>query len=256
MGFVDTHLHLLPGLDDGPATMDESLALAEAAIADGTTDVIATPHANYQFGFFPERVTALRDDLQARLAGRLHVTSGCELHLSYENVQAVLANPRFFTLNQGRYLLVEFPEFFESVSLLAVLEQFCGMGLVPVLAHPERNPVFQQKPEVLYNYLRVGCLAQVTASSFGGRFGKQAQQFSAELLEQERVHIVASDGHSAEKRSPRMSKASAFIEHARGADIASALCRENPLAMLEDRDLPYFPTPAAKKKSLWARLRS
>lgn len=256
-GWVDTHIHLLPGLDDGPANMDASIAMAEAAIADGTTHIIATPHSNYQWPFQPERVAALREQLQATLGERLHLVTGCELHLSYENVQAALANPRLYSLNGGRYLLVEFPEFFERASMGKALEEFLRLGLKPVLAHPERNPVFQQHPEALLEYLRLGCYAQVTASSFGGRFGKRAEQFSAEWLEKGWLHIVASDGHSAEQRPPRLSRAYAFVEKQAGAEVAHALCTANPMAMLLDRDLPFAPDLAeTKRKSFWSRLRT
>lgn len=255
-GWVDTHLHLLPRLDDGPATLDDTLAMAEAAIADGTSHAVATPHANYQFSFDADRVAALRLEVQAALAGRLQVFSGCELHLSYDNVQAATAGLHRFSLNRSRYLLVEFPEFFERHALARALEQLLGAGAIPVLAHPERNPVFQQNSEVLDQYLRLGCISQVTASSFTGRFGKRAQQFSAELLRLEKIHVVASDGHSAQQRSPILSRAFAFLQDQAGDEIASALCRDNPLAMVEDRELPYRPQPAReKRKGLFARLR-
>lgn len=256
-GWVDTHLHLLPGLDDGPANLEGSLAMAEAAIADGTTHVIATSHANYQWPYQPERVATLREQMQAALGDRLHIASGCELHLTFENVQAALANPRLFSLNGGRYLLCEFPEFFERASMGKALEEFLRAGLYPVLAHPERNPVFQQHPGALLDYLRLGCYAQVTASSFSGRFGKRAEQCSAEWLQRGWLHIAASDGHSAQQRPPRLSRAHAFIAKEAGAEIAQALCTANPMAMLLDRALPYAPdVREPRRKGLWARLRS
>ncbi|HUX68161.1 MAG TPA: CpsB/CapC family capsule biosynthesis tyrosine phosphatase [Terriglobales bacterium] len=255
-GWVDTHIHLLPGLDDGPATLEDALAMAEVAIADGITHAVATPHANYQFRFEPAAVAGRRQELQERLGERLRLYTGCELHLSFENVQAAVAEPRRFSLNRSRYLLVEFPEFFERRALGGALEQLLEAGAVPVLAHPERNPVLQQHPEALGEYLRLGCLSQVTASSFAGRFGKRAQQFGAELLKQEWVHIVASDGHSAQQRPPHFRRAFAYLEEQAGGERALALCRDNPLAMAEDRDLPYRPEPAQeKKKGLFARLR-
>jgi protein-tyrosine phosphatase len=254
-GWVDTHLHLLPGIDDGPATMELALAMAEVIIGDGVSHVVVTPHSNYQFTFDPAQVTALRDRMQAHLGERLTIMTGCELHLSFENVQAVLANPRLYSLNGGRYVLVEFPEYFERNSMQKALEGFCDIGLVPLIAHPERNQVFQQHPSVLDDYLRLGCIAQVTASSFSGRFGKRAQEYSNELLNRECIHVVASDGHSAEQRSPRLSKAHAAIEAAKGAELAQILCRDNPWAIACDRKLPYAPEPAAKRKSLWSRLK-
>lgn len=255
-GWVDTHIHLLPGLDDGPATLEDALAMAEVAIADGITHAVATPHANYQFRYEPEPVAALRQELQERLGERLRLFTGCELHLSFENVQAAVAEPRRFSLNRSRYLLVEFPEFFERRALGGALEQILGAGAIPVLAHPERNPVLQQHPDALGEYLRLGCLSQITASSFTGRFGKRAQQFSAELLKREWVQIVASDGHSAQQRPPHFQRAFEFLREQAGGEIALALCRENPLAIVEDRALPYWPEPGKeKKKGLFARLR-
>lgn len=253
-GRVDTHLHLLPSLDDGPADWEASLAMAEVAIADGTTHVIVTPHANYQFAFDPVHSAELGALLQEKLNSRLQIMLGCELHLTYENVQAVLAAPQTYALNASRYVLVEFPEFFERRSMGTALQQMRDCGLVPVLAHPERNPVFQQHPEALDEYLRQGCLSQVTASSFRGRFGKRAQQFSQELLRGERIHLIASDGHSAEQRSPRLSVGAEFIAEQADEEVAAALCSANPWAIAHNHDrLPYHPLPTEKKKSLFSR---
>ncbi|TAN21460.1 MAG: exopolysaccharide biosynthesis protein [Acidobacteria bacterium] len=254
-GWVDTHLHLLPGLDDGPKDWDASLAMAEVLIADGTTHVVVTPHSNYQFSFSRARTAELCGELQEKLQGRVQVMAGCEVHLSFENVSALLERPRELSLNGGRYVLVEFPEFFERQALGSALEQIAAGGMVPVLAHPERNPVLQQNPGTLDEYLRLGCLAQVTASSFRGRFGKRAEQFSLELLRGGRIHLVASDGHSAEQRSPKMSAAAAFIAERADEEMAQALCSANPLAIALDRPkLPYAPKPPEKKKSFFARL--
>lgn len=256
-GWVDTHLHLLPGLDDGPKDWQASMAMAEVLIADGTTHVVVTPHSNYQFSFSRARTTELCRELEDKLQGRLQVMAGCEVHLSFENVSALLQRPRELSLNGGRYVLVEFPEFFERQALGSALEQIAGHGMVPVLAHPERNPVLQQHPETLDDYLRLGCLAQVTASSFRGRFGKRAEQFSLELLRTGRIHVVASDGHSAEQRSPKMSPAAAFIAERATEELAQALCSANPLAITMDKPkLPYAPDPPEKKKSLFARLKN
>ncbi|MGH9394474.1 MAG: tyrosine-protein phosphatase [Terriglobales bacterium] len=254
-GWVDTHLHLLPGLDDGPADLEQALALAEAIIAEGTTRVVATPHANYRYDYVPERAAALREQLQAAVGERLQILPGCELHLSFENLQHALASPSVYSLNRSRYLLVEFPEFFDRTALRGALEQCLQQGIVPVLAHPERNPVFQQFPASLDEYLRLGCLSQVTASSFTGRFGKRAQQFSNELLAGERIHVVATDAHSAQQRPPHFRRAHALIAKQAGEEIADALCRGNPLAITQDQPLPYEPRPTEKKKSFFARLR-
>src|SRR5487761_1018268 len=105
-GRADIHCHLLPGLDDGAEDIEMSLAAA----ADGTTDLAATPHANYQFPFFPERNRELLAELECRLAGRLRLHLGCDFHLSYENIHDALEHRGKYNLNGGRYLLVEFPD--------------------------------------------------------------------------------------------------------------------------------------------------
>jgi len=257
VGFVDTHLHLLPGLDDGPDNIEITLEMAEIMIADGTTHATVTHHANYQFSFDPLRVRALRDEVQQRIGPRLEIMIGCEMHLTYENVQAALSRPGDFTLNGSKYLLVEFPEFFEHHAMEGALQQLRSTGLVPVLAHPERNPVFQQNQEVLLRYLRLGCISQVTASSFTGRFGKRAQQMAKELLDQELVHVVASDGHSPRQRSPRLSEAAQCIADQASEEIARAVTSSNPWAIVQDQPLAYHPAVAPeKKKSRWAIFRS
>lgn len=254
-GFVDTHIHILPGIDDGPATMEDAVAMAEVAAAAGTARLIATPHANYQFEFQPETVKRLRQELQALAPPELEIHVGCELHLSYENVQAALARPREYTLGGGRYLLVEFPEFFDGASLRNVLQQLLGAGMVPLLAHPERNTNFQQHEDLLLEFLRLGCRGQVTASSFTGRFGKRAQQFSRSMLERGWICAVASDGHSARQRPPVLSTAFETVAELSDWDTARTLFISNPEAMLLDRELPQPDLPATvKRRGFWARL--
>src|SRR5271155_2415319 len=108
---VDIHCHLLPGLDDGPETIEESIEMAEMAVADGITHIAATPHANDIYSFDSERNLGLCRELAARFDGRLNLTTGCDFHLSYENVEAATACPERFGLSQKQYLLLEFADF-------------------------------------------------------------------------------------------------------------------------------------------------
>ena len=108
---VDIHCHILPGLDDGPSHIDESLAMAEAAIAEGVTHIVATPHSSNEFGFNYSRVRQLRDELQAKIGNRLMLATGCDFHLSLENLTSLRKQAPPFCINQRSYLLVEFSEF-------------------------------------------------------------------------------------------------------------------------------------------------
>lgn len=258
-GNVDIHCHILPGLDDGAPSLDVSLGMAKMAVQDGTTHLVATPHANFQFRYDPPRIAQLRQELQAAIGEELELLIGCDFHLSYENVQDALTNPRKYSINGGRYLLVEFAEMFNMDVMETVLQQLLGEGLIPVLTHPERNPVFQQHPELAARYVRLGCIVQVTASSLTGDFGKQAARSGIDLLDRELIHVLASDGHSTRHRLPCLAAAAEFVAERKGETVARALVSDNPGAIIADQPLPYSPdghARAGKKKGFWSMLRS
>lgn len=258
-GNVDIHCHILPGLDDGAPNMEIAVGMARMAAKDGTTHLVATPHANFQFRYDPTRIAALRDELQAAAGDQLQILIGCDFHLSYENVQDALAHPRKYSVNGGQYLLVEFAEMFNIASMAAILRQLREQGLIPVLTHPERNPVFQQHPELAPRYIELGCIVQVTASSLTGDFGKQAARSAADLLDRNLIHVLASDGHSTRHRLPRLSEAAQFVAERKDEQLARALVSDNPAAIIADRPLPYRPNGAvrtSRKKGLWSRFRS
>ena len=108
---IDLHCHILPGMDDGAKTIEDSLAMAEDAIADGITHVVGTPHASGDYAFSFKAVCARVEELNAKLAGRLSLASGCDFHMNHENLLALRKDPRPFCINQKEYLLVEFNDF-------------------------------------------------------------------------------------------------------------------------------------------------
>ena len=189
---IDIHCHLLAGLDDGPDSAEMSLEMAEMAIADGITHVIATPHAHPQHAFVPELINLRREELQSQVEGRLILATGCDFHLSFENLQEIQRLPIRFTLNQKNYLLVEFADYSIPPSLDQALHHLQLAGLRPIITHPERNPLIRAKPERLYRWLRQGCYAQVTGQSLLGKFGKAAQEVAEEWIGMNVVHFLAS----------------------------------------------------------------
>src|SRR5262249_34925073 len=130
---IDLHCHILPGLDDGPRTIEESLAMAESAIADGITRVVATPHASSEHTFDFARVRAAGDELQAKLGDRLTLATGCDFHLNPENVAALRESPAQFCINQKDYLLVEFNEFSIPPAMDQMLHQLQLARLRPII---------------------------------------------------------------------------------------------------------------------------
>jgi protein-tyrosine phosphatase len=238
---VDIHCHILPGLDDGAESAEVALEMAEAAIADGITHVVCTPHANARFAFRPELVQQRRDELQAKLGDRLVLGTGCDFHLSFENLQDAQKNPHKYTINQKQYLLVELGDFAIPPAMDETLHHLQLAGVAPIITHPERNSLLRVKPERLYSWLHQGCYVQVTAASLLGRFGRGAAEWVEQWLKEDRIHFFASDAHSLTGRPLRLREAYDKVAGLRGEDVARALFRDNPAAAFEGRPLPYEP---------------
>ncbi len=238
---IDIHCHILPGIDDGPETMDESLGMAAAAIADGITHVVATPHSNDDFFFDFPYVRALSKDLQARIGSRLELSTGCDFHVNAANLAALKQDAARFTVNQKNYLLVEFDEFAIPPSMDQTLHELQLAGLQPIITHPERNGLLRAQPERLGRWVKRGCTAQVTAGSLTGGFGPGAQRDAVRWIEQGLVHFVASDAHNLRGRPLALRPAFDAVRKRFGEDIGQALFIENPRAAWQGGPLPYVP---------------
>lgn len=238
---IDIHCHILPGLDDGAETLEVACAMAEMAIADGVTHVIGTPHANEAYHFKPELIRQRCKELQERFEGRLALATGCDFHLNFENLQDIRHDATRYTLNQKDYLLVEFADFSVPPSMDQALHQLQLAGLRPVITHPERNPLIRTQPERLFQWIRQGCYAQVTAGSLLGRWGTSAKEAARRWLDAGAVHFLASDAHNVTSRPLKLKKAFDAVAKTNGAKLAQALLIDNPLAAFEGRPLPYVP---------------
>jgi len=221
--------------------METSIAMAEMAISEGITHVIATPHAHDNYPFVPELVRQRRDEIQAQFEGRLILATGCDFHLSFENLQEIRRDSTRFTLNQKNYLLVEFADYSIPASLDQSLHELQLGGIHPIITHPERNPLIRAQPERLYKWLRQGCYAQVTAQSLLGKFGQSAQEMTEMWLDAGAIHFVASDAHNRTSRPLRLKEAYDHVAKTRGENVADALLVHNPLAVFEGRVLPWVP---------------
>jgi len=238
---IDLHCHILPGLDDGAATMEESIAMAESAIADGITHVVATPHSNSEYYFDFARVRRVRDELQAKVRDRLKIATGCDFHLNPENLASLRKDGRQFCINQGDFLLVEFNEYSIPPSMDHTLHEIQLAGLQPVITHPERNGILRSRSERLKKWIRQGCFAQVTAGALTGGFGAGSQKDALRWISEGLIHFVASDAHNTRTRPPRLQPAYDVVLDQFGEETARALFHDNPLAAFEGRPLPYVP---------------
>ncbi len=238
---VDLHCHILPGLDDGPDSIEESVTMAESAIADGISHVVATPHSSDAYFFDYAQVRSRRDELQARMGGRLKLATGCDFHLSPENLESLRRNASFYCINQRNYLLVEFNEVSIPPSLDHTLHELQLAGLRPVITHPERNTILRTHPEKIKRWVRQGCFVQVTGGALTGGFGPGSQKDALQWIGQGLIHFVASDAHNMRRRPLRLQPAFDVVSDHFGVEKARALFLENPLAAFEGRELPHIP---------------
>ena len=238
---VDLHCHILHGLDDGPATIEESIAMTESAIADGITHVVATPHSNSRYFFDFWRVRRLRDELQARIGDRLKIATGCDFHLNLENLESFRKDPRHYCINQRDFLLVEFNEFSIPPAMDQMLHEIQLAGVRPVITHPERNGILRAHPERLRKWVRRGCFAQVTGGALTGGFSAGSQEDALRWIGEGLIHFVASDAHNSRSRPLRLQPAYNAVVDRFGQEKARALFQDNPLSAFEGRELPHVP---------------
>lgn len=237
---VDIHNHLLPGLDDGSPNLETSIAMARIAASDGITHILATPHANSTYEFRPEEINLRLSRLKAALSDEglpLTLASGCDFHLSYDNIQDAIAHPQKYTLDQRDYLLVELPDHGLSPNLDEAFYELSLAGMKPILTHPERNPTLQRNPSRLADWIRMGVLIQVTANSVLGHMGHTAAKMAHQLLSDRWVHFLATDAHNTQSRPPRMLAARNAVAKKYGTNYADRICTTNPLAVFEGRNL-------------------
>jgi len=238
---IDLHCHILSGMDDGAQSAEDSLAMAEMAIADGITHVVATPHSNSEYRFDFAAVQQVCRELQTAVGDRLKLATGCDFHLSPENLAALKRNATPFCIHQKDYLLVEFNEFVIPPAMDDTLYQMQLGGLRPIITHPERNAVIRARPERLEKWIRNGSYGQVTGGSLTGTFGPGARQTALAWIARGLVHFVASDAHNLTARPHKLRAAYEVVQSKFGSEKAEALFVENPLAAFEGRPLPHVP---------------
>jgi protein-tyrosine phosphatase len=247
----DIHHHLLFGVDDGSRDLEMSLEMMRAAAANGITHIACTPHASPRYAFDPEinlaRLGALRDRAASEGIG-IELGLGCDFHLTYQNIEDALASPSKYTLNGGSYLLIEFPDVNIPPRIGDAFYRMQLAGLTLIITHPERNPTLVRHPEMLAEWMRSGCLVQVTAASLYGRFGRTAEAFANRLLERDCIHFLATDAHHPEMRPPHLRKAYDYVSARRGQETAERLCVTNPRAAYLGLAWPAQPEPAGSER--------
>lgn len=253
-------------MDDGPATFEDSLAMLRMAATHGTTALVATPHASPDYRFQPETIARRMEELRGALrklarttepdaaeSGALELYSGCDFHLSYDNIEDALVNPQKYTINQKNYLLVEFSDLLIFKNTSEIFARLAEAGMIPVITHPERNGLLRMRLEEIAGWVESGAYVQVTAQSLIGEFGQRARGFSQKLLDRGLVHFIASDGHDCVRRPPCMDRARAWLTDNYGAEVSETLCVTNPRAAVSGEPLKKVSVEVTPSSRKWYR---
>jgi len=253
---VDIHSHICYGVDDGARDIEESVAMLEMAVAGGTTDIVATPHSDLKFHFHPEIVAQRVAEIQARMGDRIRIHRGCDFHLFFDNIRNCLESRANYTINGKRYLMVEFADSSIPKTINDVFTSFLQKNITPVITHPERNHLLMGRVGDLVRWVRSGCLIQLTAASFTGRFGKSAEANCKRLMDHKLAHFVASDAHDTEWRPPDMRQAREIVTDGWGEDVAERLFETYPRIALTDAYIDCEdPDDVVEKKSFFSFLK-
>lgn len=237
---IDVHCHIIPGVDDGSQSLDESLAMADIAARSGVNILVATPHAN-QMGrfenFYSKELVDRFRELKyciAREGIPLQLLLGMEIFASWD-MDRKIRERKLIGLNGTRYYLVEWDFDEDPENIYQFLQMILKEGKVPLIAHPERYFCVQENPDLVRSWREMGCLAQINKGSIFGRFGSDSEQTANELLEEGLVYCLGSDAHGPRMRTPFMADGRDFLTDMYGDQIAEKLMRTNALKLLKDK---------------------
>jgi protein-tyrosine phosphatase len=251
---IDIHSHILPGIDDGAKTIQDSIDMAKKAVSEGIHTIIATPHhRNGKYDNITSDILPLVDHLNETFKLEqinLDVLPGQECRI-YGEILEDYQKGEILTLNKdSQYLFIEFPS--SSVPRYAerLLYDIQVEGLTPVIVHPERNAELIERPDKLYRLVKNGAATQLTASSLVGYFGKNIQKFSQQMIEANLTHFIASDAHNINNRTFKMEEAMDYIEKKYGIDTVYYFT-ENAEMVVENKTIyKEIPEEIKKKKFL------
>ena len=225
---LDIHCHLLPGVDDGAESLEESCIMAKIAWDMGTRGMVLTPHSNVPGGFqnpwgeeFARNLDSFRQAL-LKLKNPMRIMAGMEVFAT-DDVADKIQDGSAITLNGTRYVLLEFWTGDRPARVKRVLDSVMGLGLVPVIAHPERYAFLQEDVGLAEQWAGKGCLLQLNKGSILGSFGRAARQAAHALLADRLAHVVASDGHSPYQRLPVLAEAYEVVSDTYSRTYAESL---------------------------------
>ncbi|WP_395341934.1 tyrosine-protein phosphatase [Ningiella sp. W23] len=229
---IDIHSHILPGVDDGARTIDESFEMLNRIVDQGVHTQVLTPHIH--IGRYDNTQHALEQSFNTFQANvkdagfNIHLRLAAEVRIGPEIMPLVMQNqiPWLGTLDGKKVFLLEFPRIDVPHGSDNLVNWLIGQNIMPLIVHPERNRTFVDHPEKLEQFIKLGCPLQVTASSLRGKFGEDVKAMAFDLIEQDKVFAIASDCHNLKGRAPDL----ASVHDLKNLDAATVkkLTLDNP----------------------------
>ena len=255
---IDIHCHILPNVDDGSESLEESIAMAKIAESEGITKIVNTSHCHFDFKYkkgnelklelekFNQALKEENINIEVLLGNELYYTS--DLIERFDELD-------FFSMNNSKYILMEFSPINFPKNIEDVIYEIKIRGYIPIIAHAERYKHVQEDVNIVLDCIKEGALIQVNASSILGKNGEKAEDTSKKLLDNNMVHFVATDAHSSNRRRPLIKDSYNYILKNYGKEVSEKLFIENPTAVIENRDISILnPTKYEEKRSFLKRL--
>lgn len=236
-GYYDIHTHILPGIDDGACSIEETLKILQMEYADGIRTIYATSH--YRRGMFEPPIQEVRRQyLRVRKAAKaigddLRIILGCEFHANMDMIEMLDAGERP-TLGGSRCVLTEFADDSDARFIQERCNALLMHGYRPVIAHAERYRAVRKDMELTKRLVDMGVFIQMNAGSILGEYGFGAKRYCRKIMEADLLHFIGSDAHNAGGRRPLMGKCIAYIEKLMGRDYMVKLLIENPRHLIEE----------------------
>ena len=252
---IDIHCHILPGIDDGSKDLDETIKMCKIAVSEGIHHIIATPHyIQYHDYKTRDELIPLLAMVNERLKEEqieLQLSIGHEVYVTPDLVSLV-QHQEVATLNDSRYLLIEFPMNSIPTYIEELIYELKLIGVTPIIAHPERYREIIENPNSLIKYIELGALCQSNVGSINGLFGSEIQKTVMILIKHHMIHFVSTDAHTSSRRAPLVKEAFSRISEI-DENTADALFKRNPMNVYENLDIETKTPVLIEKQSFIKR---
>ncbi|MVX64176.1 capsular biosynthesis protein [Clostridium chromiireducens] len=248
---IDIHSHIIPGIDDGSKSMEMSLDMLRNAEKDGTKEIVATPHYLLEYG--EATIDEIKDYVQEinRILEQekidVKVYSGQEVYFN-ENIIDYYIQGKIGTINDSRYMLIEFPMHKFDNNIFDILYELQVRNIVPIIAHPERYKPIIEKPSLINGFINEGYLFQLNAGSIEGKFGENVKKTANILLDNNIYNFIGSDAHNINKRNTGINNALGLINES----VIKDILKDSSKKLLDNDRIEFVGEKIRERKTIFS----